>query len=250
MSHFSVQSRRAAFAILAVSVGFVFSTTAAFAQNTVAPAKDLMPQTIVQYGDGTTATGSDDIAGRLLSTAPTHPQLSLTPDKTEILRLDQDAGTIIVGNPNQLSVVMETPRSLLLVPRQPGSTFLRILDPEGKVMMQRHVAVATAAKNYVRIRRSCNGADGCAETSVYYCPDTCHAVDLVTTNAANAGSTSMGLPVVSTPDIDGESQITPPSIQPPPADEVDEQEMQDTEADTEEEPEETTEDGSEDGEPQ
>lgn len=210
-----------------------------------------MPQTIVQYGDDAATTADrDDIAGRLLSTAPTHPQLSLTPDKTEILRLDQDAGTIIVGNPNQLSVVMETPRSLLLVPRQPGSTFLRILDPEGKVMMQRHVAVATAAKSYVRIRRSCNGASGCEDTSVYYCPDTCHAVDLVTTNPANAGSSSMGLPVVSTPDIDGESQIVPPSIQPPPTDEVDEQEAQDAEVDAEEAPEDADEDDSDDSEPQ
>ncbi|AGH97350.1 pilus assembly protein N-terminal domain-containing protein [Micavibrio aeruginosavorus] len=234
MSHFSVQSCRAAFAILAVSVGFVFCTTAASAQNAVAPAKDLMPQTIVQYGDDAATTADrDDIAGRLLSTAPTHPQLSLTPDKTEILRLDQDAGTIIVGNPNQLSVVMETPRSLLLVPRQPGSTFLRILDPEGKVMMQRHVAVATAAKSYVRIRRSCNGASGCEDTSVYYCPDTCHAVDLVTTNAGS-GSVS-GIPVVSTPDIDSQGTIEQ-TVPPAPEATAEEPEAQDIDMDAEDNP--------------
>ncbi|WP_435641200.1 pilus assembly protein N-terminal domain-containing protein [Micavibrio aeruginosavorus] len=246
MSHFSVQSRRAAFAILAVSVGFVFSTTAAFAQNAVAPAKDLMPQTIVQYGDDATATGSEDIAGRLLSTAPTHPQLSLTPDKTEILRLDQDAGTIIVGNPNQLSVVMETPRSLLLVPRQPGSTFLRILDPEGKVMMQRHIAVATAAKSYVRIRRSCNGMGGCEETSVYYCPDTCHAVDLVTTNAGS-GSIA-GMPVVSTPDIDGEATIEETTTPAPEAATEAPPEAQDIDMDAEDNPDKKPEQAPEDNE--
>ena len=113
----------------------------------------------------------------------THPSITLTPDKSELIRLDQDASSVIVGNPDHLGVLMDNRRLLILIPRQPGATYLTVLDSKGQVIMQRHVLVAVPGADYVRIRRSCSGqaaAQGCQPTSVYYCPGMCHEVGIVT----------------------------------------------------------------------
>jgi hypothetical protein len=112
----------------------------------------------------------------------THPMLRLTPDKSELIRLDQDAESVIVGNPAHLGVLMDNRRLLILVPRQPGATYLTVLDAKGDIIMQRHVLVAVPGTDYVRIRRSCSAeavSKGCQPTSVYYCPGMCHEVGIV-----------------------------------------------------------------------
>ncbi len=115
----------------------------------------------------------------------THPLIRLTPDKSELVRLDQDAVTVIVGNPAHLNVLLDTPRLMVLIPRTPGSTHFTVLDRAGNVIMQRHAIVASQKKNYVRIRRSCaTGAEDCQPTSVFFCPDTCHEVQVRETEAA------------------------------------------------------------------
>lgn len=113
--------------------------------------------------------------------AATHPILRLTPDKTEMVPLERDANSIIVGNPNHASVLMENPRMLLFVPRAPGATHVTVLDKDGEILMQRHVVVAAPREKYVRIRRSCANATrggNCEPVSVYYCPDMCHEVSV------------------------------------------------------------------------
>lgn len=122
----------------------------------------------------------------------THPLVRLTPDKSELIRLDTPAKSIIVGNPAHLSVLMENTRTLVLVPRDPGATSLMVLGENGRVIMQRHVIVASPKEKYVRIRRSCaavpGGAD-CPETSVYYCPGMCHPVAIL---GSESGGAEMG----------------------------------------------------------
>lgn len=116
----------------------------------------------------------------------THPILKLTPDKTEMVALENDAQSIIIGNPDHASVLMENPRLLLVVPREPGATYFSVLDKDGAVLMQRHIVVAAPREKYVRIRRSCANATrqgNCEPVSVYYCPDMCHEV----TTDANSG---------------------------------------------------------------
>lgn len=108
----------------------------------------------------------------------THPPVKITPDKSELIRLEKDAATIIVGNPAHLSVLAESTKTLVLVPRTPGATHFTVLDNKGNVIMQRHAIVASPKKEYVRIRRTCAGSssEGCAETSVFYCPGMCHEI--------------------------------------------------------------------------
>lgn len=108
----------------------------------------------------------------------THPVLNLMPDKSELVRLDREASSVIVGNPAHATVILDTPRLAVVVPRAAGATYLSILDKEGNVIMQRHVVVSAPKKNYIRIRRSCTTGSGenCQPESVYFCPDMCHEI--------------------------------------------------------------------------
>ena len=108
----------------------------------------------------------------------THPPLKLTPDKSELIRLDREAGTVVIGNPQHLSVVADSAQTLVMVPKAVGATYLVVLDRKGEVLMQRHVIVASPKEKYVRIRRACakSAEENCRPTQVYYCPDMCHEI--------------------------------------------------------------------------
>jgi hypothetical protein len=138
--------------------------------------------------------------------------LRITPDKPEIIRLDRDALNVIVGSNEHLRVVPDTNRILVMIPKKPGSTFVKALDINGAVIMQRHVIIAAPKKNYVRVRRSCiNGDENCREFSVYYCPDMCHEVSVTqdatspsvpsqTASLVDSGSTASPLAQASLPE--------------------------------------------------
>ena len=118
---------------------------------------------------------TEEIAAEL--GASTHPQLDLTPDKSEMIKLGAEAASVIVGNPNHISVLLDTPDTIIVVPRAPGASHFTVIGEDGKVLMQRHVVVAAPKDKYVRIRRSCTAGDrNCQPTSVYYCPNMCHEV--------------------------------------------------------------------------
>lgn len=118
--------------------------------------------------------------------ASTHPPLRLTPDKSEIIRLDKKAGSIIIGNPNHVNFLPDSATRLIAVPRAPGASFITILDENGDVLMQRHVIVGSPKEKYVRIRRTCTD-DDCQPTSVYFCPDMCHEIMM---SSESEGSTA------------------------------------------------------------
>jgi len=178
--------------------GFVFGaalatglTLASAAIAQIAPPTMQLP-TLSKPKAAAPAPASQDLIPPMEAEAPvelqplegeTHPVLNLMPDKSELVRLDREASSVIVGAPSQVSVVLDTPRLAVVIPRSPGATYMSVLDKEGNVIMQRHVVVAAPKKNYVRIRRSCNsnaattGRGGaCQPTSVYFCPDMCHEV--------------------------------------------------------------------------
>ncbi len=106
--------------------------------------------------------------------------LMITPDKPEIVTLDRDAVNVIVGSDEQLRAVPDTNKSIILIPKKPGATYFKALDADGKVIMQRHVIIGAPKSEYVRIRRACaNGTTGCQQYSLFYCPDTCHEVNVI-----------------------------------------------------------------------
>ncbi len=110
----------------------------------------------------------------------THPDLRLTPDKSELIRLDSDAGSIIIGNPAHINVIADSSKILVIVPRAIGATHFTVLDKNGQAIMQRHVIVASPKENYIRIKRVCaDDAQNCQSTSVLYCPNMCHEIKSV-----------------------------------------------------------------------
>lgn len=120
----------------------------------------------------------------------THPSLKMTPDKSELVRLDGHAASIIIGNPNHISILADSSQTLVLVPRAPGATHFTVLDKNGAVVMQRHVIVASPKEKYMRVRRSCAGSDddSCQATSVFYCPDMCHEIILGGAEESDGGA--------------------------------------------------------------
>lgn len=164
--------------VLALSVSL--GVASASAQDTTAqdtPVADVTEQDIETPVDILPAAKAQEQGLNFDETTHTHPPVKLTPDKSELLRLDRSAGSIIIGNPNHLSILADSSKTLVLVPRAPGATHFTVLDTRGNVIMQRHAIVASPKEKYVRIRRSCaGGAEGCQPTSVFYCPDTCHEI--------------------------------------------------------------------------
>lgn len=130
-----------------------------------------------------------------LEDAVTHPPLRLTPDKSELVRLKSDAASVIVGNPAHAGALLDNSQTLVVIPRIPGATHISVLGQDGEIIMQRHIIVASPKKNYVRVRRSCinQQEEGtCQPTSVYYCPDSCHAITVASEDDDSAGGSSGG----------------------------------------------------------
>lgn len=124
-------------------------------------------------------------AGQNGSTATAQKSLDpdairLTPDRTKILRLKKDAASVIVTNPAHASVVLDSARTVILMPRMPGTTSLIILDRDGGAILERNIIVSAAQPKYVRIRRACDGRDRtCQESAYFYCPDGCYEINTV-----------------------------------------------------------------------
>jgi Flp pilus assembly secretin CpaC len=168
----------------ALLIGAAFAMPAQAEPSPGQPAQDLMPPVTAQSAVTPTETIDSE----------THPSLNLSPDKSELVRLDREASSVIIGNSSHVAVVLDTPRLAVVIPRSPGATYFTVLDKDGNVIMQRHVIVAAPKKNYVRVRRSCSGdAANCQATSVYFCPDMCHEI-----GSAGADGASIANPTVAT----------------------------------------------------
>lgn len=112
--------------------------------------------------------------------------LRISLDSPTVLRLDRDAVNVLVGSNENLRVVPDTNKSIILIPKKPGTTYFQAIDADGKTIMQRHVIIGSPKTNYIRIRRACvNGSQGCQQYSVYYCPDICHEVPIEQTASAS-----------------------------------------------------------------
>ncbi len=165
------------------------------------------------------AASQDDTAKRLapkvfrnVSTSGSSPDaddgtIRLTPDKSQVVRLDRDAASVIVSNPANATVLLDTPRVLVVIPRAPGVTSFSVLDAYGDTIMERSVIVTgrSVQKRYVRVRKICGEDRNCIPNEVFYCPEGCYQV-----------TTQIPDPEAEAPDVpefDGGSPVPPP---PPP----------------------------------
>ncbi|MGN7439155.1 MAG: pilus assembly protein N-terminal domain-containing protein [Alcanivorax sp.] len=142
------------------------AATGAYADDHDKKSVDIMP--VIQASDNPEGT---------LPAAATHETLQITPDKSELIRLDHKIGSVIVGNPLHISVLAESSQTLIVVPKSPGATHFTVLGKNGEVLMQRHVIVASPKENYLRVKKVCmEDQENCQPTNVYYCPDMCHEI--------------------------------------------------------------------------
>ncbi|MBL3677364.1 MAG: pilus assembly protein N-terminal domain-containing protein, partial [Alphaproteobacteria bacterium] len=121
--------------------------------------------------------------------AVTDPPLNLTMDRSEVLRIPRPASSVLVGNPAHIGVLVDDARTLIVVPRAPGATFLTVLDAAKNIVVQRHVIVAAPGKPYIRVRKTCaGGAEGCEPVKAYYCPGMCHEIEITEAQGGSAGA--------------------------------------------------------------
>lgn len=142
--------------------------------------------TTPSWADGIDGSGNNTKASAATEASQQDPSavsaddgiIRLTPDNTKIVRLDQDAVSVVVANPAHASVVLDSPRLLVVMPRQPGTTSFTVLNEKGDTILERTVIVtSTAKKRYVRVRKSCDSADSaCVKDSYFFCPDGCYEV--------------------------------------------------------------------------
>lgn len=167
------------FAYALIVAGAVMLAFPVVAQDSSESITDLMPAKSISI---TQDQGETDL------NAVTHPPLRLTPDKSELVRLDADVTSVIIGNPAHLSVLADSSRRLVVVPKVPGASFFSAIDGAGNVVMQRHVIVGAATEKYLRVRKTCARTEdkSCQNTQVYYCPDMCHEIAPTPENAKSA----------------------------------------------------------------
>lgn len=148
------------------------------------------------------------------NTAEDDTIIRITPDKTKIVRLKEDAASVIVTNPAHVSVLLDSPRLLVVMPRVPGSTSFTVLNAKGQIILERTVIVSGLAKQkYVRIRRMCDngGTGGCVPTAYFYCPDGCYEVLTVPPDGGATNVPDIPASRSFTMDVEKASDAAPPS---------------------------------------
>lgn len=78
---------------------------------------------------------------RVGASADVRGSLSVTAGQEVLVRLDQDAGSVFVGDPEVADVHMPTPRVVVVLGKKPGTTTLFALTPGGAQVLKRSVSV-------------------------------------------------------------------------------------------------------------
>lgn len=145
--------------------------------------------------------------------------IRISPDGPAVIKLDEDAGSIIIGNPEHATALLESPRLLMLMPAQPGATKIMVLNRDGKTILDRHVVVSSGRPGFKRISRVCatSQASGCQPVSVYYCPDRCYETAVPEEGAALAPTGDVGVPVTDGPVVTDEAPVVPETTSASPA---------------------------------
>ena len=111
--------------------------------------------------------------------------IQLAPGRAQVVPLPDDAGAVVVGNPAHLTAMLDTPRTMILVPHQPGLTSLTVLDRSGGTMLARDIVVSARQPGSLNVVRSCSDNDkGCKPVTTFYCGAGC--VEIVTPEPGKA----------------------------------------------------------------
>lgn len=132
----------------------------------------------------------------------------------EMLTLDEDAASVIVGNPAHVTVALDNPRSLMIMPKAPGMTNVIVLGRNGNVLFNEAVIVGGPSQDYIRIQNACiNGGDTCQQFQTYYCEEgeRCQNVGVMTPASSGGSQGASGGVVGASP---AGTAVAPPAFDP------------------------------------
>ena len=98
--------------------------------------------------------------------------IDLTIDFAKILRLERQAGTIIIGNPGIADATVENETTIVLTGRAAGATNIIVLDSEGDEMVNASVRVSSNVQQLTTVFYG-------GERRTFSCAPTCEQVILV-----------------------------------------------------------------------
>lgn len=115
----------------------------------------------------------------LAVSAPAGAQTVTVPaDHTGLVRLPQEAATIVVGNPAIADAMLYDSRTLFVSGRVFGQTNLIALNAAGQVIYAADVSVTLSDRNHVQVVRN-NPSNLSAAQHSYVCDPVCRAVPLI-----------------------------------------------------------------------
>ena len=136
------------------------------------------------------AQSSVSVDASFAANEETHPPLRLTPDRSEIITLDENVDRVIIGSDVNINVLLDSSRRIIVVPRAPGATHFTLLGQGGRVIMQRYAIVANPKEKYIRIRETCMEDTECEPVRMYYCPGMCHEISIQGPSSGNSSGAS------------------------------------------------------------
>ncbi|MEP3279490.1 MAG: pilus assembly protein N-terminal domain-containing protein [Stappiaceae bacterium] len=80
--------------------------------------------------------------------------VSVTIDRAKVFNIEEEAGTVIVGNPAIADVTVHDSETLVITGKHPGSTNLVILNSNGKVIIDESIYVEAAKDAVVTVQRA------------------------------------------------------------------------------------------------
>ena len=77
--------------------------------------------------------------------ASAQERIDVETNKAHLIQLDENADVVLIANPEIADVVVESPRTIFLLGKQPGETSLFILGVGGKDIIRSAVVVTAGA---------------------------------------------------------------------------------------------------------
>lgn len=83
----------------------------------------------------------------------TETGIEVVMNQAKIVKLTQDAATIVVGNPEIVDATVQDSRTIVLTGKGFGVTNLVVLDPEGKAVVDEAIFVSRSDEKTLRVYR-------------------------------------------------------------------------------------------------
>lgn len=92
-----------------------------------------------------------EISRQVVTDESLHPAIGLTIDIARVLKLDQPAGTIIIGNPGIANATLSDNRTVVMTGKAAGTTNMIVLDETGTEISNVLLRVGTSARPHIKV---------------------------------------------------------------------------------------------------